>query len=49
MMWVKNKITGLTWEVTAQRAAELIASGSYEAASVEVGGGAQPEKKRGRK
>lgn len=30
--WVRNKSTGLAWEVDAERADKLIASGEYEAA-----------------
>jgi hypothetical protein len=30
-MWIRNKNTGLKWEVTDERGRELIASGDYEA------------------
>ena len=29
-MWIRNKQTGLKWDVTPERAEELIESGEYE-------------------
>lgn len=43
-VFVTNKATGCSWEVTPEKAEELIESGEYVAGQVEIEPAKEPEK-----